>query len=205
MSAEITLLAKHGIDPLMSKRIFLDDEGKPKSDGSGCYMAHGAATRRAAASAGALAQIIAECGSNQAIALGSLAAGLPDPATIVSKQRLKDNPGAISRSRDFIDYGPGEPGWALIDFDMKGMPTHVSAAIEARGGMWNALLAVAPGLARAARVSRASTILGRALRRVGRPHPASAALPADRRQRRRSPLPAGRGCRRRRALSARPP
>jgi hypothetical protein len=160
MTAEITLLTKHGIDPLMSKRVFLDDEGNPKSDGSGCYMAHGAATRRAAASAGALAQIIAECDSNQAIALGSLAAGLPDPATIVSKQRLKDNPGAISRSRDFIDYRAGEPGWALIDFDLKGMPTHVLAAIGARGGMWNALLAVAPGLARAARVSRASTSAG---------------------------------------------
>jgi hypothetical protein len=102
MSAEITLLSKHGIDPLMSKRIFLDDEGKPKSDGSGCYMAHGAATRRAAASAGALAQIIAECGSNQAIALGSLAAGLPDPATIVSKR----SPSYRSRS---MPSGPGTP------------------------------------------------------------------------------------------------
>jgi hypothetical protein len=160
MTAEITLLTKHGPNPVMSKRIFLDDEGNPKSDGSGCYMAHGAATRRAAASVGALAQVIVECGPSQAIALGSLKPGLPDPATIVSKERLKDNPGAISRSRDAIDYRAGEPGWALLDFDVKGMPAHVSAAIEARDGMWNALLAVAPGLAHAARVSRASTSAG---------------------------------------------
>jgi hypothetical protein len=74
--------------------------------------------------------------------------------------KLKDNPGAITRSRDFIDYYPGAPAWALIDFDTKGMPANVAAAIEAAGGMWNALLQVAPGLERAARVSRASTSSG---------------------------------------------
>ena len=40
------------------------------------------------------------------------------------------------------------------------MPANVAASIEAAGGMWNALLTVAPGLRRAARVSRASTSSG---------------------------------------------
>ena len=40
------------------------------------------------------------------------------------------------------------------------MPDNVASSIEAAGGMWNALLTVAPGLQRAARVSRASTSSG---------------------------------------------
>src|SRR4051794_37921189 len=40
------------------------------------------------------------------------------------------------------------------------MPPNVETAIEAVGGMWNALLTVAPGLQQAARVSRASTSAG---------------------------------------------
>ena len=40
------------------------------------------------------------------------------------------------------------------------MPKEVSDRIDAAGGMWNALLTVAPELASAARVSRASTSAG---------------------------------------------
>ena len=87
-------------------------------------------------------------------------ADLHSPAAITTPSKLKDNPGAITRSREYIDYVPGRPAWALIDFDTKGMPGHVAATIDAAGGMWNALLAVAPGLQRAARVSRASTSSG---------------------------------------------
>jgi hypothetical protein len=42
----------------------------------------------------------------------------------------------------------------------KGMPKEVSDRIDAAGGMWNALLKIAPELAKAARVSRASTSAG---------------------------------------------
>ena len=123
-------------------------------------MVYGTASRAAAATAGDLATLITSCGSDQAIALGTLKPGLPDPVTITTERKLKENPGAIARTREFIDYVPGSPGWALIDFDLKGMPPNVVAAIEAAGGMWNALLTVAPGLQRAARVSRASTSAG---------------------------------------------
>jgi hypothetical protein len=123
-------------------------------------MGQGAATRAQADTAASLARIIAQCGPDQAIALGALKRELPNPVTIATERNLKDDPGAISRARRFIDYRGGEPAWALIDFDVKGMPESVSAAIAARGGMWEALLTVAPGLLRAARVSRASTSAG---------------------------------------------
>jgi hypothetical protein len=160
MKPEIKLIKKSGSNPVMSKRIFLDEQGKVCSDGSQCLMARGTATRATAETAADLAKHIMACGSDQAIALGSLRAGLPDPAQITTNASLNDNPGAITRSREFIDYRSGAPAWALIDFDTKGMPTNVAATIEAAGGMWNALLTVASGLQRATRVSRASTSSG---------------------------------------------
>ena len=160
MTPQITLIKKSGPNPIMSKRISLDEQGKVRSDGSQCLMAQGTATRAAAETAADLAKHILACGSDQAIALGALRGDLSDPAKITTQARLKDNPGATTRSRDFIDYRPGTPAWALIDFDTKGMPPNVAASIEAAGDMWNALLTVAPGLQRAERVSRASTSSG---------------------------------------------
>ena len=160
MTAEITLITKCGAHPILSKRIFLDAAGALRSDGSQCKMSEGVATRAFAASARELAGHIAACGPDQAIALGTLKHGLPSPATIVTKQNLGVNSGAIARSRDFIDYQPGTPAWMLIDFDTKGMPIEVKARIEALGGVWSVLTTVAPGLKDAARVSRASTSSG---------------------------------------------
>ena len=123
-------------------------------------MAEGIATRAFAASARDLAGHIGACGPDQAIALGALKPGLASPATIVTKQNLGVNPGAIARSRDSIDYQRGTPGWMLIDFDAKGMPPEVAACIETMGGVWSALTMIAPELQGAARVSRASTSSG---------------------------------------------
>ena len=160
MRPEITLIKKSGPNPVMSKRIYLDAQGKVCSDGSQCLMAQGTATRATTETAADLAEHIMACGTEQAITLGALRADLPNPAKITTLAKLKDSPGAITRSREFIDYRPGAPAWALIDFDTKGMPDNVAASIEAAGGMWNALLTVAPGLQRASRVSRASTSSG---------------------------------------------
>jgi hypothetical protein len=160
MSAEVTLITKFGIDPLMSKRIFLDEQGALQSDGSQCLMIQGEAERVLAGTPGKLAEIISQCPSHSAISLGVLKDGLPSSISITVPRNLKDNPGAITRSRDYIDYRPGVPGWVLIDFDTKGLPTEIAARIEQAGGMWDALLGVASGLSRAARVSRASTSSG---------------------------------------------
>jgi len=157
---QITLINKRDTPALMSKKIFLDSDGKLKSDGSECRMITGTAARAFAGTSSDLARIIGNCGSDQAIALGALREDLSTPISVTTKASLDQNPGAIARTRDFIDYRPGVPAWALIDFDTKGMPKEVSDRIDAAGGMWNALLTVAPELANAARVSRASTSAG---------------------------------------------
>ena len=157
---QITLINKRDTPALMSKRISLDWDGKLKSDGSECRMITGTAARAFAGTASDLARIIDNCGSDQAIALGALREDLSNSVSVTTKDDLDQNPGAIARTRGFIDYRPGVPAWSLIDFDTKGMPNEVKAKIDAAGGMWNALLTVASELANAARVSRASTSAG---------------------------------------------
>src|SRR5262245_53444194 len=88
---EITLIKKSGQNPVMSKRIFLDEQGKVCSDGSQCLMAQGTAIRARAETAAELAQHIMACGTDQAIALGALKVDLSDPAQITTSARLKDN------------------------------------------------------------------------------------------------------------------
>jgi hypothetical protein len=80
--AVITLIRKSGPNPVMSKLIFLDEQGRVCSDGSQCLMAQGTATRAAAETAADLAKHIMACGSDQAITLGSLRVDLPDSITI---------------------------------------------------------------------------------------------------------------------------
>jgi hypothetical protein len=170
---QITLITKRDTPALMSKRISLDKGGKLHSDATECRMVHGTAARAFAATASDLVLIIASCGSDQAIALGRLKDELPDRVEVTVPSRLDRHPGAITRSRKFIDYRPGSPAWALIDFDTKGIPEEVAARIEAAGGMWPALLLVAPELAAAARVSRASTTAGLSRGDTGEPIPGS--------------------------------
>ena len=131
---EITLITKRGPAAIMTKRIFLDESGALRTDGSQCRMADGIATRAVAASPRELAECIAACGPDTALALGALKPDLPSQATIVTKRELPQHPGAITRSRDWIDYRPGAPAWALIDFDAKGMPPEVATCIEVMGG-----------------------------------------------------------------------
>ncbi|WP_407120060.1 hypothetical protein [Bradyrhizobium sp. STM 3561] len=158
--AELTLITKLDEPSLMSKRLSLNDDGSLNSDGSKCWMSKGIAARALAATAAMLARIIVACRSNQAIALGSMAKNIAAPVHIVTKDRINENPGCIARTRDFINYRSGVPSWVLIDFDTKGMPPEVKVKIDASGGMWECLLKIAPGLARAARVSRSSTSAG---------------------------------------------
>src|SRR5690349_1051555 len=133
---QISVIHKRDTPALMSKKIFLDSEGNLKSDGSECRMINGTATRAFARTASDFARIIANCGPDQAIALGALREHLSSPISVTTKGRLGQNPGAIARARNFIDYRPGVPAWALIDFDTKGMPKEVSDSIHGAGGMW---------------------------------------------------------------------
>src|SRR5215471_11106796 len=107
MTAEITLIKKYGPDPLMSKRIFLDEQGALQNDASQCVMVLGTATRAAAPTPGDLAKIISDCASDEAVALGSLRDDLSNSVPFTVPRKMKDNPGCITRSREFIDYRRG--------------------------------------------------------------------------------------------------
>lgn len=174
---QITLITKRDKPPLMSKTISLDRDGTLKSDGSECRMVTGAADRAPAETATALARIIAECRSDQAIALGALNKDIASHVEITIKDRLDKKPagkkspkngekvptgavGKIARTQAYISYQAGRHAWALIDFDAKGMPDQVKTKIDTAGGVWNALVAIVPQLDGAARVSRASTSAG---------------------------------------------
>src|SRR4051812_9781515 len=155
---EVTLLTK--ADGPLTKRIALDAAGRVISDGSACTMAQGRATRMRLREPAELAELIGSMPSDCAIALGRLHGDLPDDLPIVTQRRLAEGraaQGAIARTRDFIDYAAGKMAFALLDHDRKGMPAAVAQSLERHGGFWPALLTVAPDLACAARVCRAST------------------------------------------------
>ena len=164
MSTQITLITKTDTPSLMSKRITIGPNQRVQSDGSHCIMRHGSADPVVVSSAAQLADIIHNCRSDQAIALGALQTDITTPACIVTQSSLKKGSGNIARTREYIDYLPGQPAYALIDIDNKGMPGHVKAVVDSAGGVWPALVRLAPGLATASRVSRASTSSG--LRRI---------------------------------------
>ncbi len=111
---EVTLITKCGATAVMSKCISLDQEGHVCSDGSHCKMAEGTATRAVVETAGEFAKLIASCGSDQAFALGKLRDDVAVPAKITTAAKLKDNPRAIARTREYIDYAAEGPAWALI-------------------------------------------------------------------------------------------
>jgi hypothetical protein len=167
--AQITVFTKlpAGNDPssaLLSKRIALVD-GHVVSDGAACRMTLGDAEVVPAATASDLARVIASMRGKNALALGCLnghARARVVTGHALTKLTVRTTPEGlpiIARCRDSIDYKAG-PGWMLVDADKKGMPAAVSAAITGVGGVWQALLSVVPGIAQAARVTRASTSSG---------------------------------------------
>jgi len=65
---------------------------------------------------------------------------------VVTKQKLNGAPNAIARTGADIIYRKGQPALALLDFDTKGMPEDIAAALCQHGGYWLALVAVLPEL-----------------------------------------------------------
>jgi hypothetical protein len=161
---------KHG--PL-TKVISLVD-GEMGSDASECRLVTGHARRvrvgelKGATPLAALAELMENMPSDQALCLGRLADGVCDEPRVVTARRLKERQGAggaqkhclISRSREFLGYAENEPALMMVDFDCKGMPPEVAELIDKAGGVWNALVGVIPGLAAAGRIRRLSTSAG---------------------------------------------
>ena len=157
---QITLFAKVG-GPL-TKRIYLAPDGSLKSDGSACVMSRGIARRFQFDHVEEMAAAIARLTPNEALALGALRTGLPDQVEIVTKRKLNgaDHAGRIARTEAHIDFRPGTPALALVDFDSKGMPAAVAVRIAQSGGLWPALCSMIPGLVKVSRIERNSTTSG---------------------------------------------
>src|SRR5262249_36283774 len=144
--AEIAVVTKIG-GPL-TKRISLADNERLVSDGSACTMSRGSA-RRWRGDVYEFAALLEQLASHQAITLGSLRPDLVDEVEILTKRKLNgaDHSNLIARSQDYLTYRAGAPGLALIDFDLKGMPTDVAERVARYGGLWPSLCAVLPQLA----------------------------------------------------------
>jgi hypothetical protein len=161
LDAEITVFIKFG-GPL-TKRISLTADGSIKSDGIACIRARGDARRVEIGSVDQLAGLIEQLPPNQAIALGALRTGLPDKVKVVTKAKLLNGaaqPNIIARTGNDIIYRKGQPAFALLDYDTKGMPDDIAAELKRRGGFWEALVSVLPALRDVARVVRRSTSAG---------------------------------------------
>jgi hypothetical protein len=144
---EITGITKAG-GPL-TKRILLTDDGTPKSDGSACVMSTGTAQR-----------IHIDGVDRQAIALGTLRSDLPDEVNVATKSKINGDTNVIARTSSNIVFQRGQPAFALLDYDTKGMPKEVDQAIKRAGCFWGGLLTVLPELQTVAHVSRRSTSAG---------------------------------------------
>lgn len=157
----LTLLGKIG-GPLTKLISLLNDTYK--SDGSQCWMAEGLAIRVGMGFPNEFAKFIGTFLNNEALTLGTMNDGIPDLATILTKDKLEldgaAGPEMIARSGNYFSYKPGEPALVLLDVDTKGMPDAVRHRIASLGGVWPAILTAAPELANAACVVRRSTSAG---------------------------------------------
>jgi len=166
---EITLFIKP--DGILSKRITLGEDGQPRPDGSACRMTRGTARRHrmnGGRPAATLAATINELSGNAALSLGRLVGQIEVDCHVVTEKQRKQRASAdgtndgtpvIARTREHFGWSDG-PGWALVDFDGKGMPEGVRQRLAALGGQEGALRSLIPGFDDGARVSRRSTSSG---------------------------------------------
>lgn len=155
---------KSAMGPL-TKHISLAPDGSLISDGSACLMSSGTANRLPFNSFADFAAHIGTLSSDQAIALGSLRAGLPDAVEVATTNKIASLNGharetLIARTASYISYRPQKTSVALLDFDTKAMPPEVAERLAVLGGFWGALVSVAPALEHAERAVRPSTSAG---------------------------------------------
>ena len=172
---EVTVFKKSS--GALTKRLELRD-GKIVNDDSDCFMVRGTAHRAKIDSVHALADLINKFRSNQAYALGRLKDGVKDGAAVVTAKEIKDagDLSVIARTMKYLVFKEGEPGFVLLDIDLKGMPETVKRSIEGCGGPWGALCKAFPELKTIARVERASTSSGLRNSKTGETFPGSGGL-----------------------------
>jgi hypothetical protein len=139
LAIEITGLWKR--DGPLTKHIAVASDGSIRSDASACVMSFGTAYRVHFHDFAEIAPWISGLQANEALALGRLREDLPEQVNVVTKLRLTELNGrapadTISRSTGQINYKQGQPALALIDYDVKGMPTPVRERLGRAGGLW---------------------------------------------------------------------
>ena len=169
---EVTLFTSEA-GPL-SKHIGLAADGTLVNDSS-ARLTRGTAERCTLTGLDDLAALLKDCTSYNALALGVMQAD-GDKVPIVTTDALKDNPGAIARSRKYFEFREGQPAYVLLDFDRKGMPPTVADRIKTLGGFWEALCTVCPALRGVAHLTRASTSAGLSRSDTGQAYPNSGGL-----------------------------
>jgi hypothetical protein len=173
-SAEITVFEKDGGS--LNKHIELLD-GKIVNDSSDCRMANGIARRVKIDldNMQALADIINNFSPREAYALGRLKDGLLGRVRVVRAGKLNgaDDPSTIARTKHYLVFGEGEPGLALLDVDLKGMPEDAKRPMKEAGSVWTVLGEVIRPLKSVAFVWRASTSSGLRNQETGEPYPDS--------------------------------
>ena len=80
-------------------------------------------------------------GSNEALALGRLRAGLPDKVRIIRKDDLDGAtpPGTIARTTDYIEFAPGKPAFLCLTTIVRGCRVRSGTSSkrqEVSGGRW---------------------------------------------------------------------
>jgi uncharacterized protein (DUF927 family) len=172
VAIEVTVFKKTG-GPL-TKRIALRD-GKIVNDSSVCFVTNGTAHRVKIDSVQALAELINGFSQSQAYALGRLKDGVLDGATVVVADAIKDegDPSVIARTKNYLVFKEGEPGFVLLDVDIKGMPAAITRRMDECGGAWGVLCEVLPELKTVARVERTSTSSGLRNKETGETFPGS--------------------------------
>jgi hypothetical protein len=78
----------------------------------------------------------------------------------LTSSRTQATPSVIARTKKYLVFKESEPGFVLLDVDVKGMPETVKHRIEECGGVLGALCEVMPALKTVARLERASTSSG---------------------------------------------
>src|SRR3954452_11296776 len=122
LTVELTEVQKPG--GVLSKKIVLGDDGRPRSDGSGCLLIVGRARRHrmnGGGAAGALAAFVNGMPGTMALTLGRMTADVDAECRLVAKKRLPgyaDQAGdalpTITRTLENFAFADG-PGWALVD------------------------------------------------------------------------------------------
>ncbi|MCP5413274.1 MAG: hypothetical protein H6961_01440 [Chromatiaceae bacterium] len=112
-SSSITFGVMTDASGLLSKEVYVDVNGRPQIDATGCAMSSGTASRVTLAGLDELPGYLDNLTTANALTLG---VAEQNPASIVTKSALPWHPGHIARSQDYFRW-PETGAIALIDHD----------------------------------------------------------------------------------------